>query len=38
MRIPKEQEVVIAWLYGFVTGSIMMLVLFGLSYILNHKF
>jgi hypothetical protein len=37
MRLPREQEIVIAWLYGFVTGSIMMLVLFGLGMIIHHQ-
>jgi hypothetical protein len=38
MRLPKEQEIVLAWLYGFVTGNIMMMILFGLGYIFNHLF
>jgi hypothetical protein len=38
MRMPKEQEIIMAWLYGFITGSIMMLALFVLGLIINHKF
>jgi hypothetical protein len=33
--LPREQEIVIAWLYGFVTGAILMMALFGIGMILH---